>query len=142
MEQHTGQALTVWVIWLATALYVAAVAGWLMRQDRLARVLWTAGCGLYVVHVAGAFQFYHHWSHAAAYRETARQTLEVVGLNWGGGLYFNYVFTAVWVADVIWWWRGIETYRRRPRAITIAVHTFMAFMFLNAVLWPFMRLIS
>lgn len=34
----------------------------------------------------------------ALYQETAQLTAEVFGVNWGGGLYFNYVFTAVWVA--------------------------------------------
>jgi hypothetical protein len=127
-----GQALTLWTIRVAAGLYVAAVAGWLARRDRSSRAAWTAACGFYLVHVAAAFHFYHAWSHAAAYRETARQTAAVFGVNWGGGLYFNYAFTAIWIADVLWWWRGLEAYRRRPRWVTAAVHTFFAFMFLNA----------
>jgi hypothetical protein len=34
--------------------------------------------------------------------------------------------------DVIWWWRGLEVYRRRPRWIQASVHAFFAFMFFNA----------
>ena len=35
-------------------------------------------------------------------KNSARQTAEVFGLDWGGGLYVNYAFTAAWVADVAW----------------------------------------
>ena len=41
--------------------------------------------------VAFAYNFYYGWSQTAAYRDTARKTAEVVGLDWGGGLYINYV---------------------------------------------------
>ena len=127
-----GQAITLWTIRIAAALYVAATASWLTRRDRLSRAAWTAACVLYLAHAAAAFQFYHGWSHRAAYRQTAEQTFEVFGLRWGGGLYFNYVFTAIWVVDAMWWWRGIDRYRRRPRAVATTVHAFFAFMFFNA----------
>jgi len=39
----------------------------------------------------------------------------------------------VWVADVIWWWlAGVESYNRRPRALTIALHLFFFFIVFNA----------
>jgi hypothetical protein len=76
--------------------------------------------------------FHHQWSHDAAYEETARQTAELFGVRSGSGLYFNYAFTGVWALDVVWIWRRAETHRRRPRWITIAIHSFMAFMFFNA----------
>lgn len=51
----------------------------------------------------------------------------------GGGLYFNYAFTAVWIADALWWWRaGLDGYRARSRWVTGAVHLFFGFMFFNA----------
>jgi hypothetical protein len=124
--------VTMWSIRLALAAYVAATAAWLARRDAPARALWTAGCGLYLVHVVAAFQFVHGWSHTAAYLETARQTAETVGMNWGGGIYFNYGYTLIWVADVAWWWwRGLAGYRARPQWITLAVQGFFAFMFFN-----------
>lgn len=122
-----GQALTLWTIRLATLLYVAALAG---IRPRLA---WTLGCLAYLAHVAAAFQFHHAWSHTAAYIETARQTRELFGADSGSGLYFNYAFTAVWLADVVWWWRAPAAYLTRPRWIAGAVHGFMAFMFFNGV---------
>jgi len=115
-----------WLADAATALYVAAVAWRLLRHDRLARVAWTAGCTIFLVHVAFAFQFYHHWSHVEAYRATAQQTKQLFGIDAGFGLYFNYAFAIVWVADVVWW--------GRPRAswISTMIHLFLAFMFFNA----------
>jgi len=48
------------------------------------------------------------------------------------GLYLNYVFTVVWVADAAWWLLSAASYARRPRWINATVHGFMAFMFFNA----------
>ena len=48
-----------------------------------------------------------------SYEATARQTAELFRIRWGGGLYFNYVFTAVWAADVLWMWAKPEAYRAR-----------------------------
>lgn len=132
----TGQLLTLWTVRIAALLYVAAVCIYVTRRsagsDRLARVAWTAGLIFYLVHVCLAFEFFYGWSHTVAYRETARQTAEFFGVNSGAGVYFNYVFTLVWFADTLWWWRGLIAYRERPRWIPAAVHGFLAFIFFNA----------
>ena len=132
----TGEAFTIGSVRAATLLYVVAVAVWLTtpspRGRKAARFAWTAGCLCYLTHVVGAFQFFHGWSHTAAYVETARQTRELMGISSGSGLYFNYVFTVVWAADVVWWRLAGERYERRPRWITATVHAFLAFMFFNA----------
>ena len=118
---------------IATALYVVSVALWLKRRDSPARLAWTLACAFFLMHVVAAFQLHHHWSNRSAYQETARQTAEVFGLDWGGGLYFNYLFTAVWIADAFWWWRsGLAGYRSRSAWVTVAVHSFFGFMFFNA----------
>ena len=127
-----GKLLTLWTIRLAAVLYAASVMAWLRHRDRSARLTWTLGCLLYVAHVACAFNFYHHWTHWAAYQDTSRRTAELLGLHWGGGIYFNYIFTIVWVVDVFWWWRGVALYRNRPQWMNTSVHTFFAFMFFNA----------
>ena len=67
-----------------------------------------------------------------AYHETARQTGEVLGLNWGGGLYVNYFFTLAWVIDVLWRWAGMERYRQRPRWLSIAWHTLFFIIVVNS----------
>ncbi len=127
-----GQTLTLATIGVATILYVLSVGAWLIHRDRPARISWTVACAFYLIHVAAAFQFYHGWSHAAAYQHTADQTARVIGMSWGGGLYFNYVFTILWIADVVWWWRGLANYRDRPAWITATIQWFFAFMFFNA----------
>ena len=71
------------------------------------------GCAFFVAHVVCAFSFYHHWSHAAAYLETARQTGEMTGFRWGGGIFLNYLIAAAWAADVLWWWLAPENFARR-----------------------------
>ena len=117
--------LTLWTVRLACIFYVAA----LLTHSRL---FWTAGLAAYLAHVAAAFTFHHGWSHSAAYSETARQTAELFGTKSGAGIYFNYFFTAVWLADVVWLWTRPDSHRTRPRWITVSIHAFMAFMFFNA----------
>lgn len=132
-----GESLTLWTVRLAAVFYVVALSLYVARStrgsDRFARVAWTAGFALYAVHVCLAFQFFYDWSHSKAYRETARQTQELFGVNSGGGLYLNYLFTLIWFADALWWWKGFAVYRERPLWIAAAIQLFLAFMFFNAV---------
>jgi hypothetical protein len=97
-----GTLLILWSARFTFLLYAASLAAWLIGRPRAARLVWTSGFWFYLTHVAAAFHFRHHWSHALAYEQTARQTAEPFGASWGGGLYFNYAFTAVWALDVIW----------------------------------------
>ena len=131
-----------WTVRVAMALYVmslvlSGLAG--TRQSWLvaARLAWSLGCLAYLAHVACAFEYAHHWSHPDAYAATARQTEEIVGLKFGGGLYANYAFTLVWMLDVCWWWAGIERYRARPRWVAWTVYGFLGFIAVNAtVVFP------
>ena len=66
-----------------------------------------------------------------AYRETERQTAAMIEGATGAGIYWNYVFTAIWVLDVAWWWRGLQVYRARPRWVAINIQGFMGFMIFN-----------
>ncbi|MGH7170719.1 MAG: hypothetical protein ACRELG_10610 [Gemmataceae bacterium] len=135
----TGELLTRWSVRLALALYaLALVRRWSSRGRRsslaAARWLWTVGCLVFLFHVSCAFQFYHHWSHADAYAVTARRTAEVVGWHWGGGLYANYAFMLVWLADVIYWWRGLDLYESRRRVVVWSVRGLLAFVIFNAAI--------
>jgi hypothetical protein len=132
-----GDGLTRWTARVALLLYATTLALRYIRPPRpnLARRLWTAGCGVFLLHVAAAFHFFHHWSHADAYRATARQSADLVGTPSGWGLYLNYLFTVVWAADVAWWWaRGTKAYRQRPHWLSVGLDAFMAFMAFNATL--------
>ena len=133
-----GVVLTKWTIGAALLGYALGAAGLLAARQqpqwsRLARLAWTVGCLAYLGHVCSAFQFYHGWSHGAAFEETARQTRETVGWEVGQGLFVSYFFTLAWLADVTWWWlAGAESYTRRTRAITAALHAFFFFIVFNA----------
>jgi hypothetical protein len=98
---------------------------------RRARLAWTVGFLVFLLHVACAFQFFYGWSNTMAYAETARRTAELVGLAWGGGLYANYAFTLLWAADVCWWWIAPSTYRARPCGVEWAVQGFLGFIAFN-----------
>jgi hypothetical protein len=133
-----GELLIKLTVWVALAGYFAGAASYALSRgrrgwDASARLAWTAGCAALLAHAACAFHFSHGWSHGAAYGDTARQTSEVVGLDWGGGLYVNYALMALWVADVGWWWgRGLGVYRRRCWQCTAAWHAFLLFIVFNA----------
>src|SRR5262245_11026588 len=45
-------------------LYWAAAAAMIIRGASTARLTWTLSCIAYLVHVAMAFEYAHHWSHA------------------------------------------------------------------------------
>lgn len=134
----SGELLTRLTIWIALAGYgiaTAIVARARGRHARLsaARLIWTAGCLALALHFICALHYYHGWSHASVFRETARQTAEVFGLYWSGGVYINYLFLTAWAADAVFWWqRGLKGYERRPRWIAIALHAFMLFIIFNA----------
>ena len=131
----TAEWLTRGTIWLALSLYVAAEtarafgrgAAWSVA----ARWLNAFGVTVFAGHVICAFHFHHHWSHEVAYADTARQTAELTGLNWGGGLYLNYLFGLVWLGELIWSTFSPTTHARRPDSMGWAMRVFFIFMIFN-----------
>jgi hypothetical protein len=136
MPDSPGDLLTRISIWLALIAY-AIGAGLLLEARRepglrqRTRWAWTLGCVFFLGHVVCAFEYFHHWSHDAAYRETARQTAELTGWRWGGGIFLNYVVAAGWVADVLWWWLAPASFNRRPLWLTGIWQGFLFFMVFN-----------
>ena len=120
--------------------YALGVAGLLVARQRPPEACPTGSHGVDIrlpgvsrTDVYCAFQFYHGWSHASAFEETARQTQETVGWGVGEGLFVSYFFTVAWSADAIWWWLAdAENYASRPRALIIALHAFFFFIVFNA----------
>lgn len=126
-------------IWLALALFVAGEAGKraLARRDPAppwAWSAWTLGAVLCVIHMLVAFAARHGWSHADAVAETARRTAEVFGSAWDGGIYVNYLFLAVWLAEACWWRAAPAAYARRPRWLTWWLRGFYLLILVNATL--------
>lgn len=134
-----AELATRWTIRVAILLYFVgsvteANAQSSSRRSSRARLAWTLGCLLYLAHVVCAFHFYHHWSHAEAYRHTAERTAQTIGWFWGGGLFFNYAFTIAWVANVACWWCDPPSRGERAAWLTIVLRAFMLFMVVNATI--------
>ena len=133
-----GEFLTRSSIWLTIACYfvgsvLLALSFKKPALDRSARLVWTVGCVALGIHFIFAYQFYHQWSQTAAYEETARQTKDVVGVYWGGGVYINFALLAFWLIDAGWWWlHGSAAYRTRSRTLIALWHGFLLFIFFNA----------
>lgn len=121
------------LIWYGLALLGFLNLGpsdWAGRTFRgqAVRWCWTWACLTYVVHVGLAFQYVHHWSHAAAF-EHVRQ-----GSGFGHGIFVSYLFTLLWCLDVAFWWLNPDAYAKRSRGIDRLLHTFMLFIVFNGAL--------
>jgi hypothetical protein len=132
-------------IWIALILFVAAQYG--RRGATMAH--WVlpvsvTGLALCVIHILIAMTSVHGWNQAAAIEATARRTEAVYGLRWGGGLFVNYLFVAVWAADV-WRSRAGTDPRVENRAAGWIVRIFYAVVIFNATVvfarWP-MRIVG
>lgn len=131
-----GQEALEW--WVRASVWASVLAwAWVMavrvrgRVRSSARWIWTLGWVAYLVHALAAFGGFYGWSHARAVAETARQTAEATGLDSGAGIWFNYAFGAVWLADVARWWAvGTARYLQRGGWRRVA-DGFMAFMIFN-----------
>jgi hypothetical protein len=113
-----GELLLHGAVWLSLTAWTFGSALWtvdrpnpgqdahdeMTRPVRSQRFWWTLGAFSLAVHFVLAMQLRHHWSHAEAVADTARQTHAKFGLNWGGGVWFNYTLIAVWLADAAWSW--------------------------------------
>lgn len=118
----TGLAITLWTVRVALLLAFVALAARIVAARRpWCRAawpwLWAAACAAFLAHVAAAFHFMHGWSHARAYAETARRTQEWFGWNFGGGLYANYLFAALWAADAAAWCFFPRSAEMAPRSL-------------------------
>jgi hypothetical protein len=122
-------------IWLALVLFVAGETGraFASRDSRPPVWAWwtfTLGLALALIHTFLSFHIVHQWDHADAVRSTALQTQAMYGVAVGWGVYVNYVFFAVWLADA-WWWRASPGARRSP-AVTWTLRAFYMIVIFNA----------
>jgi hypothetical protein len=103
-------------------------------QGEPARRLWTVALALTLVHAALAFDVKYQWSHEAALMDTARRTVAVTGMVWGGGIFVNDLFLMLWLADALWWWIAPVAYVRRPVALERTRSVLFLFMFVNGAI--------
>lgn len=128
-------------LWTARAVVAFCLAAWLLaargdrrteRGFRVWRSVWTAACAALAIHIPVAMHFEHGWSHAAALEHTAQQTHDVVGIDWAGGLYFNYGMLLLWTVDVGLLWQQREQIPAQRHWISRLNEYVCAFMILNA----------
>lgn len=129
-----GAELIAWTVRLGVLCFALTVGGWAAglkgaHQERWLRWSWTIGWGLFVLHMLAAFHFQHGWSHQRAYADTAKQTGELIGWEFGGGVYFNYLMILLWGVDVCAWWLGWAAAAgyRVWRKVIVAYLCFMIF---------------
>jgi len=136
-----GKELILWSVRIALACY--AVFYYRVIQGRLSGTLrkpsagnqdrwwWSLGGLLFWLHFVAAFHFHHHWSHQHAFIHTAQRTGQLLGWEFGYGLYFNYCFLVLWVVDLVWWWGFVDSYRCRATWITLSIHGYLLFVIVN-----------
>ena len=123
-------------IWIALLLFLVGESGRSLspRGQRPPAWAWwafVAGWIVAIVHTLLAFALVHGWSHDDAVRSTAEQTNAVFGFPFGAGVYVNYVFFAVWLADA-WWWRSSPPGHVRPTMATWGLRAFYILIIVNA----------
>ena len=96
-----------------------------------ARAAWTLAAALMTLHSAAAFAILYGASHGTAVAATAKQTEALTGVASGAGIYVNYVFLTIWLADVIWWWARPVSYAARRPVVSALMRAFFLFMFVN-----------
>ena len=130
--------LITWSIRLSLALFVAVLLWRLLgpqaaNPQRWLKILWSIGFVLFVAHVLAAFHFVHHWSHEEAYRATARQTRELIGVAYGQGVYFNHLFMLAWAFDVWAMWSMSKGQPPSIRTLQRLALVYMLFIAFNGV---------
>lgn len=133
IRMHSGDWLTRGTVWIALTLYVASELSGHLERKRIGISWWlkTVGCLCFLGHVASAFHYFYHWSHAIAYADTARQSKELTGWDSGAGLYLNYLFALIWMSEVVWARVSPIAHSSRPAFWTWAVRGLFLFMIFN-----------
>jgi hypothetical protein len=124
-------ALLYWMVWLSL---IAFAAGELAKSRRYAGA-WSisaTGAILLAAHIVLAMAVRHGWSHASALEATAQQTSDMFGISWGGGVYVNYVFAVVWIAELFVWRQWPEGYASRPGWIRWSLRAFYFVIIVSA----------
>jgi hypothetical protein len=121
--------------WLSLASWAAGE--WLLassatpHRERRARGAFTLGALALLLHTGLALHVRHAWSQTDALLAIARETAEVTGLAFGGGLFVNYAFLAFWLAEAVAWWRSPTRYLNRPARVRWVSRAVFLFMFVN-----------
>ena len=121
-------------IYVSASLYTIALGLILSKQQQtttLFKVVSSTACSFTAVHAYLALSDEHQWNHQHAFDHIANETERVLGFRFGYGVYFNYLFVIVWIADVIWLWSSPESYQNRSNRLSSAFHLFLILIMVN-----------
>jgi hypothetical protein len=111
-----------------------------LSQNRSERIAWLAGWAVCCIHIFIAFHWAHGWSHDRAVEATAKQTADLVGFSFGGGVWINYAFSALWGMDAAWRILFPSRYWMRSALVHWTILASLAFIVFNATIafggWP------
>lgn len=89
------------ILFYLLSLFLQVVSYQKGRSLKYASLASLIGFAFSLLHFWSAFEYHHHWSHQAAFDETAKRTADLFGFHFGYGIYFNYFFLAAWGTDLI-----------------------------------------
>ncbi len=127
-----GELATRISVWLALLLWVASE--WLALNPKRLRVrqsLFGLSAAVFLTHVTLAFHVFYDWSQAIALADVRRQTRDVTGMEWSVGLWINYAFAALWIAEALWLSFRASRHAGRPVWMTWVVRAIFWFMAFN-----------
>jgi hypothetical protein len=128
-------------VWAAIVLYAAGEAGKAAALRAAANaplrwpwLVWTTGAVLLLLHILLALHVRHAWSHASVVASVREQTRSIYGVNWGGGVWVNYLFLAQWLGEAVWWRLAPRAYFTRPRLLVALSRGFFALVLVNGAI--------
>ena len=126
-------------IWISLGFFVVGEGGRSRPASARRSPGWpwlisAAGAVFLAIHIALAMSLVHNWSRASVTAVTAAQTEAIYGLNWGGGVFVNYVFLAVWIAELTAWRLAPAKYAMRARGITWTIRAFFFVVIANGAI--------
>jgi hypothetical protein len=137
VAENLLQIASLWAIRVAMVLLFLVLAVEIVDQKRTSKpvaILWFTGAVLALCHSMGALVAYHHSSQAEALESTAEQTEELLGIRFGAGLYFNYLFVLVWILDALLRLAIPFKYLRIPSTYFYLVYGFLIFIAVNGAI--------
>ena len=58
----------------------------------------------------------------------------MLGLRFGEGIYFSYLFMLLWIADGAWWWLRPSSYQARPAKLVGGLVAYLSFIAVNGAI--------
>ena len=128
---------SLWAVRDAMVIMVAVLAAELRgatATNRMIAWLWLSGALFALAHSVGSLMTFHHGSQAAALESTAVQTEQLLGFRFGAGLYVNYLFVVVWLADAAFRLIAPSRYALLPTWYRSLVIGFLVFIAINGAI--------